>query len=62
MITFDCGIDDDVIESNRRLHGHMEAIGLPYQYVELPGGHTWEFWDGQTPAALAQHARALDIG
>jgi S-formylglutathione hydrolase FrmB len=62
VITFDCGIDDDLVESSRRLHSHMEAIGLHHRYFELPGSHNWEFWDGQTPAALAQHVRALDIG
>ena len=61
VITFDCGTEDELIGHNRRLHNHMETIGLPHTYEELPGRHDWEFWDQRVPLALVQHARVLGI-
>jgi putative tributyrin esterase len=58
-ISFDCGTDDTLLDQNRRLHAHMEQIGLPHEYVENTGGHTWNYWDSQLSAALDQHARVF---
>ncbi len=41
---FDCGIDDFLIEPNRRLHRELTAAGIDHGYVEHPGAHTWEYW------------------
>ena len=60
-ITFDCGVDDFVLEGNRELHAHMDAIGLMHTYLEHPGAHTWDYWDEHLPRALAQHAEVLAI-
>lgn len=40
-----CGDQDFLLEDNRRLHAHMEAVGLPHKYEEWAGDHNWEFWD-----------------
>jgi S-formylglutathione hydrolase FrmB len=61
VITFDCGVDDFVIEGNRDLHAHMDQIGLPHTYTEHPGAHTWDYWDLHVQEALAQHAQVLGI-
>jgi putative tributyrin esterase len=58
-ITFDCGVEDDLLLHNRRLHAHMEVIGLAHTYTEHPGGHTWDYWDLHVREALAQHAAVL---
>jgi putative tributyrin esterase len=60
-ITFDCGVDDFVIEGNQDLHAHMEQIGLPHTYTEFAGAHTWDYWDLHVQEALEQHARVLEI-
>jgi S-formylglutathione hydrolase FrmB len=60
VVTFDCGTEDELLAQNRRLHAHFAAIGLPHRYVELPGGHSWDFWDQQARLALEQHADVLD--
>ncbi len=60
-ITFDCGVDDFVIDGNRDLHAHMERIGLPHTYTEHPGAHTWDYWDEHIQEALVQHAQVLGI-
>ncbi|HEV2067521.1 MAG TPA: alpha/beta hydrolase-fold protein, partial [Thermomicrobiales bacterium] len=49
MISFDCGVDDQLIEENRAFHAHLEQIGLVHHYAEHPGGHTWECWPRTLP-------------
>ena len=61
VISFDCGVDDDLLKYNRELHRHMESIGLPHTYEETGGKHDWDFWDRRVPLALEQHARVLGI-
>jgi enterochelin esterase-like enzyme len=43
-VRFDCGVGDDLIEENRRLHRDLAAENIPHQYFEFEGGHTWEYW------------------
>lgn len=42
---FDCGAEDVLIEHNRQLHTALEREGIPHQYEEFPGGHSWEYWE-----------------
>jgi S-formylglutathione hydrolase FrmB len=57
----DCGVDDDLIETNRRLHRHLDALGVAHEYAEYPGGHTWEYWDTHVQEAIAFFARELGL-
>lgn len=41
----DCGTEDFLIEHNRRLHAHLDKLGLKHEYAEHPGDHNWEYWD-----------------
>ena len=61
VITFDCGVDDELIQHNRDFDEHLTRIGLDHTYAEHPGAHTWEYWNEHVQAALDQHARALGI-
>ena len=61
VISFDCGVDDQLIEHNRNFHKHLESIDLKHQYAEHPGAHTWDYWDEHVKEALEQHARVLGI-
>lgn len=40
----DCGTDDDLLDQNRRMHDHLDTLGVAHGYAEHPGGHTWEYW------------------
>jgi S-formylglutathione hydrolase FrmB len=60
-LSFDCGVDDVLIDFNRDFHRHLDGIGFPHQYREHPGAHTWEYWDEHVVEALAQHAEVLGI-
>ena len=41
----DCGADDFLIETNRRFKDHLNFVGYPHAYHEMPGQHTWPYWD-----------------
>ncbi|MDF2628967.1 MAG: S-formylglutathione hydrolase [Symbiobacteriaceae bacterium] len=59
VISFDCGTEDFLIEHNRRMHAHLEEVGVAHRYFEHPGAHTWEYWDEHVREALRQHAEVL---
>ena len=44
-LRFDCGVDDVLIEENRALHTHLDALGIPHEYQEHPGEHNWKYWN-----------------
>jgi S-formylglutathione hydrolase FrmB len=54
-IKFDCGVDDHLIEDNRKLAKALTEKGIPFQYDEYPGEHNWWFWDEHIKEALQFH-------
>jgi len=57
-LRFDCGTEDVLIVPNRVLHHELEAAGIPHQYAEFSGGHTWDYWH----AHLADTLRFFGAG
>ena len=53
LFYFDTGSADFVLPSNRELAQAMAARPLAYEYHEVPGAHTWEFWNRRLPVFLA---------
>ncbi|MFZ5519054.1 MAG: alpha/beta hydrolase [Candidatus Zhuqueibacterota bacterium] len=43
-ILIDCGVDDFFIDINRNLHQKLVQQKIPHDYVERPGGHSWDYW------------------
>ncbi len=43
-IAIDCGVEDVFIDSNRKVHEKLIALGVPHRYAESLGGHDWRFW------------------
>lgn len=41
----DCGREDWLLENNRRMHAHLQALDIPHEYHENPGEHSWAYWD-----------------
>ncbi len=39
-----CGVDDRLIELNRKLRAWLEAKGVRKVDIETPGAHTWMVW------------------
>ncbi len=43
-IMIDCGVDDTFIKLNRAMHQKMLSLKIPHDYIERPGGHSWNYW------------------
>lgn len=43
-LRFDCGVDDSLLESNRRLHQALNSASIEHTYEEFSGGHEWPYW------------------
>lgn len=52
-LRIDCGIDDALLEDNRRFHAHLEKLGFPHQYEEHAGAHNWQYWDTHVQETIA---------
>jgi S-formylglutathione hydrolase FrmB len=55
-IYLDCGADDMFVQTNREFVARLEERGIAYEYHEMPGAHTWDYWD----AAILRFLQALD--
>jgi len=51
-ILIDCGISDHLIESNREIHTRLMELGIPHDYYERPGKHSWDYWTRVLPYHL----------
>jgi putative tributyrin esterase len=49
---FDCGKDDFLIESNRTFERRFLEAGLPFEFAEFNGAHTWPYWDEHVRDAM----------
>ncbi len=58
----DCGSEDFLIESNRKVHALLTSLGVEHEYMERPGVHEWVYWDTGIQLALPFIKRNLGIG
>ncbi len=58
-VIFDCGVDDFLIESNRELHRRLVYHKIAHDYMERPGGHTWDYWQNALPSQLLFFSKIL---
>ena len=56
---FDCGLDDDWVVTNRQLADILSAKKIPHQYRQLPGEHSWTYWDQQVREVLRLFAHLM---
>ena len=61
-LRIDCGTEDFLLDQNRTLHTHLDALGIPHEYAEHPGGHGWDYWDLHIQDTLQFFARVLGLG
>lgn len=52
QIYLSCGLQDDLLESNRSLRDHFLENGVPLTYIETDGQHNWDFWSAQIKDVL----------
>ncbi|MCY3022218.1 MAG: alpha/beta hydrolase family protein [Planctomycetota bacterium] len=60
-LRIDCGLDDFLLHANRDFHAYLVKLGIPHEYAEFPGAHTWDYWDVHVREALVFHSRALGL-
>jgi putative tributyrin esterase len=51
-LIIDCGVDDFLLEPNRELHRRLLYAKVPHIYTEMPGEHSWEYWENSLPYHL----------
>lgn len=51
-VLIDYGSDDFLITQNRELHQRLLYENTPHDYIERPGGHSWEYWQNALPYHL----------
>jgi putative tributyrin esterase len=58
---FDCGTEDSplIFPQNRELAGLLFEKKIPHEYRELPGDHSWAYWDRQIQEILRLAGRKL---
>jgi S-formylglutathione hydrolase FrmB len=57
----ECGASDPLLSSNRRVVEELSSHGFAYEYHELPGAHTWPFWDGALAPMLEVLSRQMHV-
>jgi S-formylglutathione hydrolase FrmB len=55
----DCGTEDFLIGDNRDFSALLIEKKVPHEFRELPGGHTWPYWDRQVREILRLAAERL---
>lgn len=57
-LRFDCGLADDLLAGNRRLHHELDLAAISHTYREYPGGHEWSYWQQHVAETLRFTTRA----
>jgi S-formylglutathione hydrolase FrmB len=58
-VYLDCGTEDPFLSSSRSMSEILLAHKIPHEYRELPGTHSWTYWDSQVEGVLAIAARKM---
>lgn len=51
-IYLDCGAEDGLLEINRSFVDILTKQKIPHEYRQLPGTHSWAYWDSQVQEVL----------
>ncbi|HEY0429365.1 MAG TPA: hypothetical protein VGC76_16405, partial [Pyrinomonadaceae bacterium] len=55
-----CGTEDFLIQNNEDFVKLLREKKVPHEFRELPGAHTWTFWDNQVQEFLRSGERFLE--
>jgi putative tributyrin esterase len=61
QISFDCGVDDFTLSTNRWIDKRLTELSVPHTYTEYPGAHTWSYWNEHLLSALPPLLAALNV-
>jgi putative tributyrin esterase len=54
----DCGADDSFLDVNRKFVFSLRQLKTRYEFHELQGGHTWDYWDAAIDRFLIALAKS----
>jgi putative tributyrin esterase len=55
----DCGTEDFLLSNSRDFAALLVEHKIPHEYRQLPGTHSWPYWDGQVQEILKIAAQRL---
>jgi putative tributyrin esterase len=55
----DCGTEDFLLSDNQQLAALLREKKIPHEYRELPGNHSWQYWDQQVQEILKIAAQKM---
>ncbi|HSQ23803.1 MAG TPA: alpha/beta hydrolase family protein [Pyrinomonadaceae bacterium] len=61
-IYLDCGTEDFLVSDNNRFAALLREKKIPHEFRELPGEHSWVYWDRQIREVLRIAAGKLRAG
>ena len=61
-VYLDCGTEDIFISENDRLAALLREKKIPHEFRELPGDHSWPYWNQQVQEVLKIAAGKLRAG
>ncbi len=59
FLYLDCGTEDFLIGGNRAFSALLIEKKVPHEFRQLPGGHSWPYWDRQVREVLRLAAERL---
>jgi S-formylglutathione hydrolase FrmB len=57
----DCGTADTLLKANREFVAGLTAQKVAYEYHEVPGAHSWQYWDRQVQEMLRVLEKKMDL-
>lgn len=61
VLYIDCGTEDFLFQNNRDFVDLLFEKGVPHEFRQLPGGHTWAYWDKQVQEFLRVAERPFSV-
>lgn len=58
-VYLDCGTEDPLLAMNHSFADILVTRKIPHEYRQLPGGHSWPYWDAQVQEVLKIAARKM---
>lgn len=57
----DCGTSDPLLKANHEFIASLPQQSIRYEFHEVPGAHTWQYWDQQVREMLRSLERYIDV-
>ena len=58
----DCGTEDGLLDINRSFVDILTKQKIPHEYRQLPGNHSWTYWDAQVQEVLRIASKRFSKG